>query len=122
MPWINQEMCVNCGACIGVCPAGAIERGAAGRPEMRDDTCIRCGRCHDICPVEAVRHDSERLPHLVEQNVKKTEALPKHDDEPEDQRRLMERMIRHYGMQRKVVDDTIVRLNSLISTLADATS
>ncbi len=43
--------CVECGACLPECPAGAIEEGS---PYVITDACTDCGVCVDVCPVEAI--------------------------------------------------------------------
>jgi ferredoxin len=44
---------------------------------------IRCGKCHDVCPQKTVRHDSEKIPFEVEENIKKTKELLKNFDSKE---------------------------------------
>jgi len=49
--WVTED-CTGCGACLQVCPFGAIE--------TRDDkafiteACRACGQCLDVCPVSAI--------------------------------------------------------------------
>ncbi len=52
MPTVNGSECVGCGACIDVCPQGAI---------VVDDIavidagkCVDCGACIDECPSSAI--------------------------------------------------------------------
>jgi ferredoxin len=68
MPWVNQDMCAGCGICVDYCPTSAISQEKTGEAIIDDDKCIRCGKCHIVCPKDAVRHDSEKIPELVEQN------------------------------------------------------
>jgi len=117
MPWINQNICDSCGLCMGICPVQAIRLNETGKPQIHDDTCIRCGKCHDICPVDAVRHDSEKIPVLVEQNMAKTSVLLKNYDKLDEQHSFIDRMVRHYAMQRKVADITIEQLKVLKTNL-----
>jgi electron transfer flavoprotein alpha subunit len=55
---VTKENCVNCGACLPVCPFGAIE--------MREDkafiteACTACGACLETCPVEAIVRETEQ--------------------------------------------------------------
>jgi len=51
---VNKKLCNTCGACYGVCPAGAIhyEETTSGcyLPIVDKETCIECGLCFDVCP------------------------------------------------------------------------
>lgn len=54
---ITKEQCITCGACVPVCPFGAIE--------MREDkayiteACTACGACIEVCPAEAIARETE---------------------------------------------------------------
>lgn len=54
---VTKEKCISCGACMPMCPFGAIE--------MREDkayitdTCTACGACVETCPVKAITRESE---------------------------------------------------------------
>jgi NADH:ubiquinone oxidoreductase subunit F (NADH-binding)/NAD-dependent dihydropyrimidine dehydrogenase PreA subunit/(2Fe-2S) ferredoxin len=51
---IIEEKCKGCGACLRVCPAGAIT-GEKKKPHVIDtDMCIKCGACFDICKFKSV--------------------------------------------------------------------
>lgn len=43
------EKCIGCGACVAVCPSGALEIDKWGFCTCRRDLCVRCGRCADVC-------------------------------------------------------------------------
>jgi ferredoxin len=51
----NDERCVHCGACVGVCPSEAL---VLERPSMqvifRAEDCVACGECVPTCPVRAM--------------------------------------------------------------------
>lgn len=51
----NEEKCVMCGACTGVCPMGALY---IERPSMEvrfdGDQCIFCQLCVKVCPMWAM--------------------------------------------------------------------
>lgn len=51
---VNQDICIGCGACVGVCPVGALSMNEEGRAECDEGTCIDCGACISTCPVEAI--------------------------------------------------------------------
>ena len=37
---VDQEMCIGCGACTGVCPVGAITLNDEGKATVDADMCI----------------------------------------------------------------------------------
>ncbi len=117
MPWVNQDMCVGCGICVDNCPTGAIQQEKTSKAVIDDDKCIRCGKCHTVCPKDAVRHDSEKIPELVKQNIEQAKLLLKHYDKPKEQQQFIDRMGRHYAMRRKVADITIEQLEVLKTNL-----
>ena len=49
---VNRFKCGYCGACVGVCPNGALELMETWIEV--DDSCTRCGVCARICPVGAL--------------------------------------------------------------------
>ncbi|PQV41957.1 MULTISPECIES: 4Fe-4S binding protein [Methanohalophilus] len=49
---INRYKCGYCGACVGVCPGGALELVETW-VEV-NDCCTSCGLCAKICPVGAI--------------------------------------------------------------------
>jgi NAD-dependent dihydropyrimidine dehydrogenase PreA subunit len=50
---VNRYKCGYCGACVGVCPKGALELVETW-VEVDESTCISCGICDRICPVGAI--------------------------------------------------------------------
>lgn len=59
-PEFDSETCVGCGACVNVCPTGALKLmdsrngdQPVRRITLRPDTCIFCGNCQDSCTTES---------------------------------------------------------------------
>jgi Fe-S-cluster-containing hydrogenase component 2 len=50
---VDEEVCVGCGACVGVCPVEAISMDK-DKAKIDQETCIECGACITECPVEAI--------------------------------------------------------------------
>ncbi len=55
--------CMHCEnpACVSVCPAGAISKGAAGIVSVDPDRCIGCKYCYQACPFGVPRYSSEGM-------------------------------------------------------------
>ncbi len=115
MPWVNQDLCTGCSACIVECPVEAISLDEYEKASINNDECIRCGRCHEVCPEEAVRHDSERIPMEVTENMEHVGHLLKHYENRKERLAFLERMIRNFKKQKKVADLTIDKITAMIS-------
>lgn len=50
---VDKNACIGCGACVGICPVGAISM-QNGVAHIDYDICIRCKACESLCPVEAI--------------------------------------------------------------------
>jgi ferredoxin len=54
--WREEELCVHCGACTGLCPTSAL---VILPPEMRVafdvEKCVACGMCGLVCPFGAMK-------------------------------------------------------------------
>jgi ferredoxin len=56
MPVIkDDDECINCGACISVCPTGVISFKDDWSIEMDVSKCVQCGTCVTMCPHGALR-------------------------------------------------------------------
>ncbi len=106
MPWINQDKCSGCELCINSCPVSAISK-KNDIVEINMEKCIRCGKCHSVCPQEAVRHDSEKIPQEISNNMEKTKELLKNYKNKIEKNAFLERMIKHYNKEMKVAKQTI---------------
>lgn len=63
-----EEACIQCGACVAVCPARVFVSGDAVEA-ARPGGCILCGHCVAVCPVDAVTHhgfDGQTFPAIPE--------------------------------------------------------
>ena len=47
------HMCVSCGACVALCPAGALSVGENGAVKWDDQRCVSCDACIRACPHDA---------------------------------------------------------------------
>jgi len=51
----DEERCTHCGACIVVCPTGALSMDLESREVSFDaEKCVACGICVDVCPPRAM--------------------------------------------------------------------
>jgi len=114
MPWVKQEMCTGCGLCVKDCPVDAIALNGAGLAEIDEAECIRCGRCHDVCPRDAVRHDSERIPQEIVENLQWVRTLLAHFVGRREQSAFMQRMLRFFNKQQKVNEHTLAAISAAV--------
>lgn len=50
----ERELCISCGQCLGICPAGVYRRDADGQVTAVLQHCTACGRCDRVCPTGAI--------------------------------------------------------------------
>lgn len=51
----DDERCTDCGACVVVCPTGALSMDADSREvSFEADKCVACGICVPVCPPRAM--------------------------------------------------------------------
>ncbi|MFN2302388.1 MAG: ATP-binding protein, partial [Anaerolineales bacterium] len=71
-PFIAQyqpDLCIECGACIEICPMDALTQDKFGQIRFAEVRCIGCGLCVGVCPTNAMRivrkpHKSQpKIPH-----------------------------------------------------------
>ncbi len=50
----NNNKCIECGVCTGVCKAGALTLNNERELKIIQEKCVLCGLCVDVCPVNAL--------------------------------------------------------------------
>jgi ferredoxin len=50
----NESECVDCGACISICPREVFSFDEDFKLHLVEDRCILCGKCMDACPHHAL--------------------------------------------------------------------
>jgi uncharacterized protein (DUF39 family)/NAD-dependent dihydropyrimidine dehydrogenase PreA subunit len=50
----NEEQCISCGQCLGICPQGVYQHDAQWRVTAAFERCSECGQCAAVCPVNAI--------------------------------------------------------------------
>jgi coenzyme F420 hydrogenase subunit beta len=54
---IDADRCIQCGACVAVCPSDSIAIGDDDLPELVK-MCTGCSLCWDFCPRGGLRHEA----------------------------------------------------------------
>ncbi len=54
---VDKEKCIDCGACVSLCPTEALYFDDEDRLEFSEEKCIGCLLCLDSCPRYAIAAD-----------------------------------------------------------------
>jgi len=54
---IDDELCVNCGACVSLCPTEALSLNDNFELIFSEELCIGCNLCLNSCPRYAIKED-----------------------------------------------------------------
>jgi len=50
----DESECVDCGACISICPREVFSFDSEWKLRLDEEKCIVCGKCIDACPHRAL--------------------------------------------------------------------
>ncbi|MGC8816333.1 MAG: 4Fe-4S binding protein [Candidatus Hadarchaeum sp.] len=51
---LDRESCIDCGACLSLCPSGALYQDKDNTVLLDEDKCVYCELCVPACPVRAL--------------------------------------------------------------------
>lgn len=51
---LDEDACIDCGACVSVCPTDALRLAEDYSLVLDEEECIHCGACVPVCPVFAL--------------------------------------------------------------------
>jgi len=51
---VDKSKCAGCGACVKICPYGAVKIGKDGKAVINEEKCQKCGKCKEACPFGAI--------------------------------------------------------------------
>ena len=98
------------------CPTDAISMKIE-EAETNMAECIRCGICHDVCPQDSVRHDGEKVPEKIKDNVEITkkymELCAQYLGDAKEKGKCLNRMRKHFTSQKVIAEKTLEELVKL---------
>ncbi|MCK5766976.1 MAG: 4Fe-4S binding protein [Candidatus Atribacteria bacterium] len=51
----NKDKCIDCGACVSICPVGALSLDKETfKLQFNYEECVVCGYCVEACPLQAI--------------------------------------------------------------------
>jgi NAD-dependent dihydropyrimidine dehydrogenase PreA subunit len=50
----NESECVDCGACISICPREVFSFNIDFKLQLAEERCVLCGKCMEACPHNAL--------------------------------------------------------------------
>jgi L-aspartate semialdehyde sulfurtransferase ferredoxin len=51
---VNESECVDCGACISICPREVFSLDREWKLQLAEEKCVLCGKCIEACPHQAL--------------------------------------------------------------------
>jgi ferredoxin len=51
---VNESECVDCGACISICPREVFSMDHEWKLHLAEEKCVLCGKCIEACPHQAL--------------------------------------------------------------------
>jgi len=54
LAFVDQNICVACGACMKVCPKGAVSIYRGCYAAVEEGRCVGCGLCAKTCPAGCI--------------------------------------------------------------------
>jgi len=51
---LNESECVDCGACISICPREVFSFNTDYKLQLIEERCVLCGKCLEACPHNAL--------------------------------------------------------------------
>ncbi|KUO42997.1 MAG: hypothetical protein APU95_02605 [Hadesarchaea archaeon YNP_N21] len=52
---LDRDICMDCGACISLCPTEALHFTREYSVELNEEKCVACEACVPACPVKAIK-------------------------------------------------------------------